>query len=212
VLDVQRWIVAVCTVAGCVTMGGVATAMPEHGVHAGSVRQSVGEDDEDEGNGCENLRAGEQCGDGNGRTTAGGSGTGNVSHEGWPAITGVLWKVTSEGRGKHARGGTSRDDELLGHHGDDTINGGLGQDVIWGDWDPDNNNGSQSDVLRGGRGRDWLYTSHGRNAIYGGPGNDHVWAYYGRGTIDCGSGSDALRVRSSVQNFTVRNCEHVSGF
>src|SRR5262245_40941930 len=55
---------------------------------------------------CGNLKQGEQCGEGNGRQTAGGQGTGKVSHAGWPPITGVLWKVLEEGRGSHQRTGT----------------------------------------------------------------------------------------------------------
>src|SRR3954465_4185827 len=54
---------------------------------------------------CGNLKRGEQCGEGNGRQTGGGSGTGKVSHKGWPPITGVLWKVLESG-GTHQRTGT----------------------------------------------------------------------------------------------------------
>ena len=57
---------------------------------------------------------------------------------------------------------------------------------MWGDWDPRNNNTTQHDTLRGGAGNDWLYSSHGQNALFGGPGTDHIWAYYGHGLIDCG--------------------------
>jgi Ca2+-binding RTX toxin-like protein len=125
----------------------------------------------------------------------------------------VLWKVLTNGRGKHSRAGTTRNDELLGHHGDDTIDGGAGNDVLWGDWDPANNNGSQRDVLRGGAGKDWLYTSHGRNTISGGAGDDHVWAFYGHGTIDCGAGYDVVRVHPSRHAYRLRGCEKLgSGF
>lgn len=158
---------------------------------------------------CGPIVAGESCGPGNGRKTAGGAGTGNVSHVGWPAITGILWKVT--GGGDHQHVGGKRNDELLGHHGSDKISGGNGNDVIWGDWDPVNNTTHQSDVLKGGRGNDWIYSSHGRNRITGGPGNDYVWAFYGRGTIDCGPGNDTLRVRLSGR-YTYRNCERIKNF
>src|SRR3954466_11892041 len=50
---------------------------------------------------CAPVKSGEQCGEGNGRTTEGGSGTGKVSHKGWPPITGVLWKVLEQ-RGTHS--------------------------------------------------------------------------------------------------------------
>lgn len=161
--------------------------------------------------GCEDVASGENCGPGNNRQTQGGAGTGKVSHHGWPAISGVLWQVVSELRTAHGHTGTDANDELLGHHGDDTIDGGAGDDVLWGDWDPLNNNTSQHDVLRGGPGDDWLYSSHGTTRIAGGRGSDHVWAYYGHGTIDCGPGYDVARVRMN-HAFSVRNCEVVGHF
>src|SRR3954471_6265582 len=53
---------------------------------------------------CESRESGEQCGPGNGRQTAGGGNTGNVSHNGWPPITGILWKVLEQ-RGTHSKEG-----------------------------------------------------------------------------------------------------------
>jgi len=155
---------------------------------------------------CAAAKAGSQCGPGNGRRTPGGGD--KVSHRGWPAITGVLWKVLS---GSHRLTGGPLNDELLGRHGNDVIRGGPGSDVIWGDWDPKGNTRRQRDVLDGGRGNDFIYSSHGYNRIRGGAGNDYIWAYYGRGTIDCGSGYDTLRIRL-VNDYRVRNCERVRNF
>jgi hypothetical protein len=168
--------------------------------------------DDGAGDLCSPRRSGEHCAAGRGRQTAGGGGTGKVTHQGWPAVTGILWKVVSSGRGRHEKTGGPDNDELLGHHGDDTVVGGAGHDILWGDWDPSNNNTSQHDELRGGSGNDWLYSSHGRNEIYGGAGTDHVWAYYGRGVIDCGPGEhDVARTKLGAP-FTVRNCETIGHF
>src|SRR3954469_4179244 len=71
---------------------------------------------------CGHVRSGEQCGTGNGRRTAGGGE--KVSHKGWPAVTGVLWKVLDSG--SHAKIGGPGNDELLGHHGSDTLVGDAG--------------------------------------------------------------------------------------
>jgi hypothetical protein len=159
---------------------------------------------------CEPRNAGEQCGPGNGRKTPGGGG--KVSHKGWPRITGILWSVQEGGRGRHSHTGGPLNDELLGHHGSDTIDGAEGNDVIWGDWDPNNNNSSQRDKLDGGPGNDWIYPSHGNSRVKGGPGNDYVYAFYGRGTIDCGPGRhDKARVRL-VNHYKVRNCETILHF
>ncbi|WP_022928298.1 calcium-binding protein [Patulibacter americanus] len=156
---------------------------------------------------CGPARPGELCAAGAGRQTPGGGE--KVSHAGWPAITGILWKV--EATHDAAKTGGAENDELLGHHGSDRIAGGSGRDVLWGDWDPKDNGSGQRDVLDGGAGADWLYSSHGHNVLRGGPGNDVVWAYYGRGTIDCGPGYDTLRVRL-VNDYRYRGCERVVNF
>lgn len=156
---------------------------------------------------CADTSPGVTCQDGGGRQTTGGGD--KVSHKGWPRITGIFWQVV-DGGGRTKTGGTDND-ELLGHHGSDHINGGPGRDVIWGDWDPKHNTTRQRDVLRGGAGNDFIYPSHGTSTVSGGPGNDYVWAFYGKGTIDCGPGRDTVRVRMNGA-FRLRNCEIVNHF
>ncbi len=164
------------------------------------------------------------CGPGNNRQPPGG-GTGEdkkVPHDNgltskkgqratrvWPKLSGVLWHVL-DGAGRTKSGGPLND-ELLGHHGTDVLSGAGGHDIIWGDWDPRNNNTVQRDVLSGGPGNDWLYPSHGRTIVKGGPGADYVWAYYGKGSIDCGPGIDMARIRTNGA-FRTRNCEHIRHF
>ena len=140
---------------------------------------------------------------------AGAPAAAKVSHAGWPAITGVFWQA-SDGAGHVKRGGDAND-ELLGHHGSDRLDGGAGDDVLWGDWDPAHNSATQRDVLDGGAGDDHLYPSHGRTTVRAGAGDDHVWAFYGRGTIDCGPGHDVARVRLN-HAFRLRGCEVVEHF
>jgi Ca2+-binding RTX toxin-like protein len=156
---------------------------------------------------CGVIPDGVQCGPGNGRTTAGGGE--KVSHRGWPAVTGVLWKVLDSS--DRTKAGGPDNDELLGHHGSDRLTGGPGRDILWGDWDPRNNNTRQRDVLIGGAGADYIYPSHGTTTVKAGPGNDYVWAFYGKGTIDCGSGHDIVHVRMNGA-FRLRGCEVVKHF
>jgi Ca2+-binding RTX toxin-like protein len=157
---------------------------------------------------CAAAKAGEQCGPGNGRHLPGGGD--KVSHKGWPAITGVLWKVL-DGGDHHFVGGPAND-EILGLHGNDTLAGEGGNDVIWGDQSATVNPASQHDVLRGGDGNDFLYPSHGANTLLGGPGNDRIIAYYGHGTIDCGPGDkDYVQTRENGA-YKVKNCEIVRHF
>lgn len=156
---------------------------------------------------CRQANPADKCQDGGGRRTPGGGE--KVSHKGWPSITGVFWQVTGS-KGRRFTGGPLND-ELLGHHGSDRISGKGGRDVLWGDWNPRDNNTWQRDVLDGGPGNDWIYTSHGRNIVRGGAGKDYIWAYYGRGTIDCGPGFDTLRIRLE-HKYRYKNCERIKNF
>jgi hypothetical protein len=157
---------------------------------------------------CEGHRApGVMCGPGNGRRTRGGGH--KVSHIGWPAVTGILWIIDPDGDGQgKTDNGTDLNDELLGLHGNDTLRGGPGKDILWGDQLPVGNNTWQHDVMDGGAGNDWIYSSHGHNDIQGGAGNDHIWGHFGHGTIDCGSGWDVVHVKRHP-TYRLRNCERV---
>ncbi len=158
---------------------------------------------------AERETAGTNCQEGNGRRVAGGGD--KVSHKGWPAVTGLLW--IAETAGARTYDGTDDNDELLSHHASDTVNGGAGNDIIWGDWDPRGNTTSQRDVLSGEEGADWIYTSHGSNTVRGGSGNDFIFAYYGHGTIDCGPGRyDRVKIRLGTGQYEVRNCETILNF
>ena len=130
----------------------------------------------------------------------------------WPKLSGVLWQVIDESRTPYTKMGGPKNDELNGHHGSDTLNGAGGHDILWGDWDPKNNNSVQRDILIGGVGNDWLYPSHGKKSIVrAGAGSDYVWAYYGAGTIDCGPGDDTARIRTNGA-FKTKGCEHIKHF
>jgi RTX calcium-binding nonapeptide repeat (4 copies) len=147
---------------------------------------------------------------------------GKASHDGWPTNN-CNWRKHPHGQGcgvyrshnKNQNGvirGTGRSDELLGGHGDDVIRGGPAGDVIWGDFWPCCQPAGQSDYLSGGDGNDFLYASHGRNAIDGGSGNDVIHAHFGQGgSIDCGSGYDVLYVSHRTKpRYSRRDCERIS--
>ena len=111
---------------------------------------ALAQDEEDR---CGPRKQGEQCGEGNGRQTPGGGDTGNVSHKGWPKITGILWKVLDSR--DHERTGTEDNDELLGHHGDDN-------DLIYPSHGKNN--------MYGGAGNDRIIAYYGHGVIDCGPG------------------------------------------
>lgn len=170
---------------------------------------AAAQQDEPEDRCAERLTSGTNCQEGNGRKVPGGGE--KVSHKGWPAVTGLLW--ISETAGPRTYDGTDDNDELLSHHASDTLNGGGGDDILWGDWDPKGNTTKQTDVLNGEAGDDWLYASHGKNTLRGGEGKDFLYAYYGRGTIDCGPGkSDTAKIRLGTGQYRVKNCERILNF
>jgi Ca2+-binding RTX toxin-like protein len=116
-----------------------------------------------------------------------GTAVANTSHEGWPKINGDLLMHKSDESGMIRATKMSRHNELLGGHGNDVIVGGDLGDVIWGDYKPSGQPATQVDQLSGGGGRDFIYASHGQNAIDTGPGSDVVHAHFGRGSITCHS-------------------------
>jgi hypothetical protein len=157
---------------------------------------------------CSDAPLGIVCRLGTGQTTPGGAANNKASHQGWPAVTGVYWVLPATGGEGKA---TARNDELLGNHGNDRLNGGPGRDILWGDMLPTANNSWQHDVLLGGSGSDFIYASHGHNVIKAGAGNDVIHAHYGRGTVDCGRGSDLLYLSHRGRHgWRVRNCEHIT--
>ena len=134
--------------------------------------------------------------------------TGCTSHKYWPQIDGIF-KI-QDGAGPVTYTGTSRSDELLGHHGSDTLSGGEGSDILWGDYDPKGQPAGQHDRINGGAGTDFIFGSHGRNTIDAGAGNDVISVHYGRGVVNCGPGRDIYHVaRSRKSKYKFRNCEKV---
>jgi RTX calcium-binding nonapeptide repeat (4 copies) len=132
-----------------------------------------------------------------------------TSHEGWPKIDGVL-KINKDD-GNDTFRGTAKSDELLGGHDSDTLYGRASADVLWGDYKPSGQGTAQFDHIYGGAGDDWIYASHGRNAILAGSGNDTVRTHFGRGSVDCGSGRDTLFISHRAKpGYKISHCERIS--
>ena len=130
-----------------------------------------------------------------------------TSHKYWPTIDGKLQKA---GDGAVRYRGTSKSDQLMGHHGSDDLRTGDGSDILWGDYDPSGQPTTQKDIMWGGNGTDFIYGSHGYNEIYAGNGNDVISVHYGRGRVNCGPGRDIYHVaRSRRRGYKFKNCEKV---
>ena len=133
-------------------------------------------------------------------------------HDGWPKIDGDLIMHKHDENAPITATKLDKHNELLGGNGSDTITGGNVGDVIWGDYKPHPNTAAQHDVLIGGGGKDFIYSSHGANDIDAGPGDDVIHAHFGTGgTITCGDGRDLVYFsHRSRPHFRIHGCERIS--
>jgi Ca2+-binding RTX toxin-like protein len=120
---------------------------------------------------------------------------------------------------------------MFGGPGNDTVTGGNGFDVVYGQAGDDTiRGGDGADQLYGNQGNDEIRGKEGPDTIYGGPGNDTLYAGGGAGPrlrrtgrrhalgdrqdgdmdfLDCGPGyHDVAHVREGEKT-SVRNCEQV---
>jgi Ca2+-binding RTX toxin-like protein len=137
--------------------------------------------------------------------------TANTSHDGWPPINGQLIMHKLDQSGPITPVTKNLHNELLGGHGNDVITAGNAGDVIWGDYKPSGQPTTQTDVLQGGAGRDFIYASHGRNVIDTGGGNDVVHAHFGYGSITCHSaGTIVFLSHKSRPGYHLAGCRRIS--
>jgi len=114
----------------------------------------------------------------------------------WPNINGELWLNTYDFDIPHT--GTTLNDELLGGHGDDTIYGRSGADVIWGDHTAPTRRSSGATArrsrTRARRTRSTTATDRGRGRRYGpiqGPPTFRSWSVLVSGASGRGRDSTA---------------------
>ncbi len=92
--------------------------------------------------------------------------------------------------------GSSFSDTLVADDSGVAINGGAGNDDIWG--------GAGLDVLNGGSGDDWIEGGGGLDVLTGGTGNDHFVFNRGDGpdlVTDFQSGIDKIALRDGLNYF-----------
>lgn len=145
----------------------------------------------------------------------------NVSHCGWPQITGMFFN-TGETRCDVCPGtpsarltiiGTKNlNDMLLGGTGDVTIIAGNGNNVLWADRVPHGPT-SQRAAITAGDGNNVVYAGPGINTIKLGTGRNVVHAWQGRGTVTCASKKSKVRMMArSRKRYRVTGCTSVKGY
>ena len=98
-------------------------------------------------------------------------------------VTGTV--PTATATGNDTLDGGNGNDAILGLAGNDTLNGGNGNDVLDG--------GGGNDGLTGGNGNDMLFGSFGMDTLIGGNGDDFPGRRRGRRQFDWRTGSRSVR-------------------
>lgn len=93
--------------------------------------------------------------------------------------------------------GGGGDDHLIAGYLNDTLNGGSGADILFGDDDVIQSDLGGDDILRGGSGDDLLYGGGGNDQLFGGTGNDKLVDGWGNDTVSGGKGDDTFYAVSS---------------
>src|ERR1043166_919992 len=90
----------------------------------------------------------------------------STSHAGWPVVDKADRQINKNDVDNNTfTGHKGKHNELLGgHHNDTLIAGDIG-DILWGDYHPSGNGPNQTDTIKGGPGKDFIYASHGKNII-----------------------------------------------
>ncbi len=88
------------------------------------------------------------------------------------------------GDGDDTLNGGNGNDSLFGLSGDNTLNGGNGDDELY--------SRQGDDTLNGGNGNDWLSSSSGDDTLNGGDGDDRLYGGHGHDTLHGGDGNDRL--------------------
>ena len=88
--------------------------------------------------------------------------------------------------------GSAHDDILAGDFRDNVIEGGAGNDRLYGGPGGGDGDDSNVDTLHGEAGDDKLYGGAGNDTLEGGDGNDVLWGGPGNDTYEGGAGSDVI--------------------
>jgi hypothetical protein len=135
----------------------------------------------------------------------------STSHAGWPVIARADLQINKTNANITLNAHPGVHNELLGGAGNDTLNGGNLGDVLWGDYNGDNNPTTQVDHINGGTGKDYIYTSHGTNYVVTNGGGDVIHAHFGSGQIHCASKTDLVYLsRKSKPHYKLFGCKRIS--
>jgi Ca2+-binding RTX toxin-like protein len=115
-----------------------------------------------------------------------------VGSVGTPAFNATRNNNLVGGAGDDTILGEDGDDTVIGGGGSDSIVGGSGADVLYG-YDGNNGSyGSDADIIRGGTGTDTIRGDGGNDSLFGDDGNDVIWGGSGFDTAYGGNDNDEI--------------------
>ena len=103
--------------------------------------------------------------------------------------------------GDDALDGGAGNDLIFGNWGDDLLQGGSGNDILFGNWN--------NDFLQGGEGDDELNGDWGDDFLLGGDGHDILIGSWGDDRLEGGLGDDELQGGRGSDRFVLRSGEGI---
>jgi hypothetical protein len=135
-----------------------------------------------------------------------------TSHAGWPPNQHLVMDTGPAGRSNTLTGKEGVHNYLLGGYGNDTIYGGNAGDVIWGDYHPSGWPSSQTAIIHGGNGQNFIYSNDTVNYVWTGTNPATVvHAHEGSGVIHCESpGIVVFTSHHALPHYKLDGCRHIS--
>jgi hypothetical protein len=135
-----------------------------------------------------------------------------TSHAGWPPNQHLVMDRGAAGRSNTLTGQEGVHNYLLGGYGNDTIYGGNAGDVIWGDYHPSGWPSSQTAIIHGGSGQNFIYSNDTVNYVWTGSNPATVvHAHEGSGVIHCESpGIVVFTSHHALPHYKLDGCRHIS--
>jgi RTX calcium-binding nonapeptide repeat (4 copies) len=140
------------------------------------------------------------------------SATAMTSHAGWPPDQHLVMDKGPAGGENTLVGENGVHNYLLGGYGDDTIYGGDAGDVIWGDYQPSGWPSSQTAVIHGGNGPNFIYANDTVNYVWTGTNPDTVvHAHEDSGVIHCENPHIVVFTsHHALPHYKLDGCRHIS--
>jgi Ca2+-binding RTX toxin-like protein len=96
-------------------------------------------------------------------------------------------------------------------YGNDALDGGAGNDKLYGDASGRDNGLGGQDILHGGSGNDELHGGRGNDQLFGDSGNDLLHGGPGNDMLDGGHGTDTALFDGVVADYTIESPQAKDG-